>query len=140
MFAFLLSWLGVSLVTIGCIAGIVAALWLLPRPYSHYVALALVCVALAQGYSAYIYQSGIAACEASVAEAVRVERDRQAKANAEANEFQRGLVAGLQQSQRDLTATLKDNDDEAVSDPDAASCGLSVGGVRRYERLRGGTR
>jgi hypothetical protein len=85
-----------------------------------------------------IYREGQAACEDRVAKAVTAERDRLDIANAKADAYQQGVVAGLLRGQQDLAATAKENDDEAVSDPDGDQCGLSLGGVLRYEKLRGG--
>lgn len=128
-----LSWLGIGVITVALVAGAIAARYFgLPK----WVPLALFVAAGAHAYSGAIYQSGVSTCEASTKAAFDAGVAKQAKANADANDYQRGLVAGLLLGQRDLTATLKENDDEAAVDPAAGNCGLSLGGVQRYEKLR----
>lgn len=85
-----------------------------------------------------IYQEGVAACERRVAEIAAATISRVDAANAEQEAYQRGLVAGLIAGEHELTALIKDNDHEASLDADAGGCGMSLGGVLRYEKIRRG--
>ena len=93
-------------------------------------------VAAAWIASGTIYRAGEAACQAKVTAAVAAENSRRDAEKARADAYQWSLVAGLLRDQERLAALIKENDDEAASDPDAAGCGLSRAGVLRYEKLR----
>jgi hypothetical protein len=131
--------LGLVLSTVGMIGGpvllCVCGAWLFWRGFTH---LALVAVIAAGVWisGGLLYQQGVAACEARTKVAYEAGLADQKAANDAADAFQRGYIAGTLALQRDITTTIKENEDEAAADPAAADCGMSLDGVRRYEKLR----
>lgn len=82
------------------------------------------------------YNNGYNAAVIECNERIRKETDRINTAQNEALTRAMELLTKILKEKDDLNVELDKLQDEAALDPDAAKCGLSIGGVRRTNRIR----
>jgi alanine dehydrogenase len=82
------------------------------------------------------YNNGYNVAVAECNEKIRKETDRINQAQDDALVKAMELLTKILKDKDDLNAELEKLKEEALADPDAAKCGLSIGGVRRTNRVR----